>query len=506
MGSHLIKDNFYPGGIMPVYRICLVLVLFSLCFFAAAVGAQQEPPEIPDTPSGQLLGFLLKALNSGEEEQWKGFIQEHWKEREGAFEDRLEMMRRVYGDIGGADIYRIGESKEYSISALLKAKKPHGPFEWIDIVVMADTLPPHKLDRVSLRPGEEPGFEVPGGEMTEQQMLEFLDGYIDNLIAKDKFSGTVLIAKDGQPFYTRVSGEACKRYGVPNKLDTKFNLGSMNKMFTGVAIMQLVEQGKLSVDDRVGKYLPDIPRKEIADNVTIHQLLTHTSGMQDYWEEVFDAHWWEIKTVEQMGELIFDDSLLFEPGAEFHYSNSGPILLGMIIEKITGQDYFEYILENICKPAGMINTDCYEMDRPVPNLAIGYTKMTCDGTPDPEGRWHNNLFLHVAKGGPAGGGYSTVEDLLSFDIALRQNKLISKESFDILTTGKVDRRPGAAYAYLFMDKTVSSQRIVGHGGGAPGINANLDIYLDSGYTVAVMANYDGAASSVAGKVEELLTR
>jgi CubicO group peptidase (beta-lactamase class C family) len=337
-------------------------------------------------------------------------------------------------------------------------------------------------------------------------MIDFLDSYLDNLVSKDQFSGTVLIAKDGQPFYTRVEGLASKRFNVPNKLDTKFNLGSMNKMFTGVAIMQLAEQGKVSLHDPVGKYLPDLPHPEIAERVTIHHLLTHTSGMQDYWEEIFDAHWWEIKTVSQMVELIFEDSLLFEPGSEFHYSNSGPIVLGMIIEEVTGQDYYDYIREKIYQPAGMIGTDCYEMDRPVANLAIGYTKMTYDGTPTPDGSWRNNLFMHVVKGGPAGGGFSTVEDLLSFDIALRSNKLINKESFDTLTAGKVERGRGTSYAYLFQDKTVNGHRIVGHGGGAPGINANLDMYLDSGYSVAVMANYDGAASKVAGKIEELLAR
>jgi len=403
-------------------------------------------------------------------------------------------------------LYRVEESDDYFISALLQAEQPARDVQWVMLSLQADTLPPHEVDRFSVRPGEEPGFETPEGDLTREQMLDFLNRYLDNLVSKDQFSGTVLIAKDGKPFYTRVEGLASKRFNVPNRLDTKFNLGSMNKMFTGVAIMQLVEQGKVSLHDPVGKYLPDLPRPEIAEKVTTHHLLTHTSGMQDYWEEIFDAHWWEIKTVGQMVDLIFEDSLLFEPGTDFHYSNSGPIVLGMIIEKVTGQDYYEYVRKKIYHPAGMMNTDCYEMDRPVSNLAIGYTKMTEDGTPTPDGSWCNNLFMHVVKGGPAGGGFSTVEDLLSFDVALRANKLISKESFDTLTTGKVERGRGTWYAYLFQDKIVNGRRIVGHGGGAPGINANLDMYLDSGYTVAVMANYDGAASKVAGKIEELLAR
>jgi CubicO group peptidase (beta-lactamase class C family) len=483
-----------------------IVLFFFVCTFTIPLWAQQPPPEIPDTPAGRLLTRLVEAHNSGEENQWTDFINNHWKEREGKFEERLNAFRQVYSDVGGLILHRIDDSSDYSISCLMKSEKPSSPFEWLFLKVQADTLPPHKLDMLSIRPGEEPGFEAPEGDLTQEQMVEFLDRYLDNLVTKDRFSGAVLIAKDGKPFYTRVHGLASKRYNIPNRRDTKFNLGSMNKMFTGVAIMQLAEQGKVSLYDPVGKYLPDLPRQEIAEKVTIHHLLTHTSGMQDYWDEVFDAHWWEIKTVSQLAELIFEDSLLFEPGTDFHYSNSGPIVLGMIIEKVTGQDYYDYVREYIHKPAGMINTDCYEMDTPVPNLAIGYTRMDYDGSRNPGGAWRNNLFMHVVKGGPAGGGFSTVEDLLRFDIALRKNRLISKESFDTLTTGKVEMGPESMYAYLFQDRNVNGHRIVGHGGGAPGINANLDMYLDSGYTVAVMANYDGAAGTVARKIEELLAR
>ncbi|MDH4221909.1 MAG: beta-lactamase family protein [candidate division Zixibacteria bacterium] len=490
-----------------MHKLQLRVIIFVLSIVALIISTEaQQLPEIPKTTSGKILTYLLNAFNSGDEEQWKNFIRDHWKEREGMFERRLGFFKQVYSDTDGLILHRIENSEDYNISVLLQAKKPTGLDEWLLLTLQIDTLPPHKLELLSAKPGEEPGFEVPEGILTEKQITDFLDRYLEHLVSKDRFSGTVLIAKDGKPFYTRVYGLACKRYNVPNKLDTKFNLGSMNKMFTGVAIMQLVEQGKISLNDTIGKYLPELPRKEIAEKVTIHHLLTHTSGMQDYWEEMFDSHWWEIKTVSQYADLVFGDTLLFEPGTDFHYSNSGPIVLGMIIEKVTGQDYYDYVREHIYKPAGMNNSDCYEVDLDVPNLAIGYTRVNYDGTPNPGGEWRNNLFMHAIKGGPAGGGYSTVEDLWRFDTALRNNKLISKKYFDILTTGKTQRGPGVMYAYLFQDRKVNGQRIIGHGGGAPGINANLDMYLDSGYTVAVMANYDQAAGMVSEKIEKLLTR
>jgi len=490
------------------YRGTLVLVLVLLAG-GVMPGATVEASElnIPDTPAGVVFEKMMDALNSGSEDQWTEFINNQWKpsENEGAFERRIGFFRMLSGDLGGCEPRRIENSEEYSISVLAQGLAPQGPFEWVVFLVDVDSLPPHKVIGVGARPSEKPLGGQPGGKLTDAQIVELIEKYIDDLVAGDKFSGAVLLAKNGEPLFKKAYGLASKRWNIPNKTDTKFNLGSMNKMFTGVAIAQLVEQGRLSFDDTVGKYLPDCPNPKIASDVTIHHLLTHTSGMQDYWEELFDSHWWEIKTVDQLAALIYDDSLLFEPGAEFHYSNSGPVVLAQIIEKITGQDYYEYVREHIYRPAGMINTDCYDIDRPVPNLAIGYTKETY--TPDeplPDD-WRNNLFMHASKGGPAGGGFSTVDDLLRFDIALHNGTLLSKEYVDILTTGKVAAfGPGMKYGYLFGDADHDGVRIVGHSGGAPGINSELAMLVDLGYTIAVMSNYDMGAMPVVHKLEELL--
>jgi len=168
-------------------------------------------------------------------------------------------------------------------------------------------------------------------------------------------------------------------------------------------------------------------------------------------------------------------------------------------------DYHDYVRANIYKPAGMINTDCYHMDSPVPNLAFGYTK--ADHRDQRTDEWFNNLFKHSARGGPAGGGFSTVEDLLNFDIALRNFQLLDEDHTNILITGRQEMGgPEMMYGYLFGVETENGQRIIGHSGGAPGISAILDMYFDSGYTVAVMGNYDGVAGMVAHKIRTLLMR
>jgi len=292
---------------------------------------------------------------------------------------------------------------------------------------------------------------------------------------------------------------------VPNKVDTKFNLGSMNKMFTAVAIAQLAERGKLAFTDPIGAHLPDYP-EEVAAIVTIHHLLTHTSGLGSYWNERFEATKARVRTVQDYLTLFIDEPLAFTPGERFQYSNAGFIVLGAIVERASGQDYFDYVREHVYAPAHMPDTDAYELDRDVPNLAVGYTHQRIDGKIEP-GEWRNNLFLHAVKGGPAGGGYSTVEDLLHFATALRRNELLTPAFTDLVMTGRVDTdiAPGIRYGYGFADAMLKGLRVVGHNGGFPGINAHLDIYPDLGYTVVVLANYDPPiAFQVVDKVRDLI--
>jgi len=274
-------------------------------------------------------------------------------------------------------------------------------------------------------------------------------------------------------------------------------------MFTAIAILQLVEKGKLTLDGRIIQYVPDYANKDVANKVTIHHLLTHTSGLGHYWTAEFERTSKDrFKDVNDYLPLFVDAPLQFEPGTRFSYSNAGFMVLGLIIERVTGQSYFDYVQENIYKPCGMVNTDAYELDYVVPNLAVGYTR---EGARS-DGTLKNNLFTHVVKGGPAGGGYSTVQDLLNFSNALLSHKLLSPEMTDVLLEGKVTRTQGIKYAYGFEDRTVKNHRVVGHSGGAEGICGNLDIFLNQGYTVVVLANMDGVCTPVYEFIRETLLR
>jgi CubicO group peptidase (beta-lactamase class C family) len=339
--------------------------------------------------------------------------------------------------------------------------------------------------------------------LSEEEVVAELKAFVERLADADAFSGTVLLARDGEMLFKGAYGLASKRFMVPNRIDTKFNLGSMNKMFTGVAIAQLVQKGELSLDDPLSEFLSEdwLPLA-ITERIKIKHLLTHTSGLGSYFNDKFaESSRLLFRELDDYKSLVAEDTLAFEPGTDRRYSNTGMFLLGVVIEKVTGQSYFDYVRESIYEPAGMTNTGCYEMDKPVPNLAIGYSK---EGSGD-EPEWTNNIFKHVVKGGPAGGGFSTVEDLLKFDVALRSHRLLDPEYTEMVWTGKPELN-SPDYGFGFGVSGTPENRIVGHAGGFPGINSNLSMFLDTGFTSVVMSNYDMGAHPIASKIEELLGR
>ena len=324
----------------------------------------------------------------------------------------------------------------------------------------------------------------------KKRFNEELATYLEELVAADRFSGAILVAKDEMVLFQQAYGMAEKNFQVPAQLYTKYNLGSMNKMFTAVAIVQLAEQGKVLLHEPIRRYLLDYPR-ERAEKITLHHLLTHTSGLGSYWNEAFKRQRMNLRTVHDFLALFIEEPLLFSPGEGWSYSNAGFIVLGAIIEAVSGQDYYTYVRERIYHPAEMDDTDAYELDSIVPNLAVGYTFAEVPTTTEPKQR-RNNLLLHGVKGGPAGGGYSTVPDLYKFRKALRSHVLLSPESTQLILSGKVERpdMPGRKYAYGFGERYHQGRRIVGHGGGFPGISAHFEFSPESGDTVIVLSNYD----------------
>ncbi|SKB91743.1 Beta-lactamase [Chryseobacterium balustinum] len=204
--------------------------------------------------------------------------------------------------------------------------------------------------------------------------------------------------------------------------------------------------------------------------------------MTSFWEEYDKLAKEKFKTVSDFLPLYVNKKLAFSPGSDFLYSNSGYMVLGLLIEKITGENYFDFVKEHIYNPAKMMDTDSYELDEAVSNLATGYMMSL-----EKPGQWKNNIFLNPTKGTPAGGGYSTADDLLKFANALQNNILLSKASVTLSTSGKVKYRAGM-YGYGFEENTINGQRIIGHTGGHDGVASELMIFPDLDYTVVILTN------------------
>jgi CubicO group peptidase (beta-lactamase class C family) len=324
--------------------------------------------------------------------------------------------------------------------------------------------------------------------------VEELAAFVDELVLLDRFSGVVLIARDDEVVWALAAGQAEREAGIPNRMDTRFNLGSMNKMFTAVAILQLMEEGLLALDGTVAEYLPGYPNEEVAARVTIDHLLTHTSGLGDVFTEEFGADPHRYRTTEDWVPLFVDEPLLFAPGERFSYSNAGYVVLGLIIEELSGSTYDEYLREHVFEPAAMTATGFPDVEEAAPDLAVGYTTFDIDG--NDTGALSVHTALMPGRGFAAGGGYSTAGDLHRFGAALFGDRLLSPESVDLLTTGKVTVRDQAMYAYGFFDRVQAGRRVVGHGGGAPGVCSSLSIYPETGYTAVVLSNSDSDCLAV----------
>ena len=326
-----------------------------------------------------------------------------------------------------------------------------------------------------------------------QGSMKVLKAEVEKRAAADEFTGTVLVAKDGKPVFEGAYGFAEREGKVPNTPATRFRFGSMGKMFTAVAALQLVQAGKLSLDAPVGKYLPDYPNPEVAA-VTIEQLLTHTGGTGNIFvPEYFNARL-ETREHQDYLNLFGKRGAGFKPGSRWDYSNYGMLLLGRIIEVVSGQSYYDYTRTHIFEPLGMSSTGNEPEESHVSNLSTGYTHM--GPRPGPPGPLRANTDTLPYRGTAAGGGYSTAGDLLKFMNGLNDHRLLDAAHTGMLFKPRIAAgRPGTEQALGFSVRTLTDGTAsVGHGGGAPGMNGQLMYFPKTRYLIVVLANVDPPAA------------
>lgn len=320
--------------------------------------------------------------------------------------------------------------------------------------------------------------------MAQKNYLQLMDNFMKALESVKEFSGTVLLMQKDKILYEKAFGMADREWNVPNTISTKYRIGSVTKQFTAACIMQLDEQGKLSLNDKLSNYIPDYPK---GDSVSIHMLLNHTSGIADYTSL---AAFWP-KAILPLSR----DSMIaifkyapydFTPGTNWNYSNSGYFLLGYIIEKVSGIEYSEYLLKNVIQKIGLKNTLLDQVDSVLQYRAKGYEK---DGKV-----WRNAMLISMEVPFSAGAMVSTVHDLHDWMKALMINKIVSATSVQKMTTPYMNQ-----YGYgLGIDSLFNHKRI-GHSGGIPGFVSYLGYFPNEDlYTIAISNDGVSAAKVAEG--------
>jgi|SRR5579859_1838341 len=457
--------------------------LLLVCFVSATCFAQTQ---FPDTPAGHQAAAWLAVFNRGDKDAFREFLQKNFPSRLERLEGAMEFRQAT----GGFDLKKVEESTPTKFVALVQERNSD---QMARMTLEVESAEPHQISNMELQAVPRPAeFALP--RLSQSELIAATKKEIEHEAAADRFAGTVLIAKDGKPVLAEAYGLADREHKTPNMLKTRFRIGSMNKMFTAVSILQLVQAGKVGLNDSIGKYLTDYPNQDVATKVTIHHLLTHTGGTGDFFGPEFDKHRLELRTLQDYVKLYGSRAPEFEPGSKWEYSNYGFLLLGVIIEKVSGQSYYDYVHDHVYVPAGMTSTASDPEDQPVGDRSVGYTKMD-------SADWKPNTDTLPWRGTSAGGGYSTVEDLSKFASALLANKLLDAHYTELLTTGKPGT-PDNSYAYGFGDHKINGIRCFGHGGGAPGMNGQLEICPANGYVVAVLANLDPPA---AGRLADFIT-
>ncbi len=349
-----------------------------------------------------------------------------------------------------------------------------------------------KLIRADAFPTTPPENVLPQ-DLSDAGIARQAHGTVTRVSEAGLFSGIVLVARGTETIASASAGFSNRDRKTPITAGTQFTLASMGKLFTAVAIGQLIDQGKVSLSDTVGRFFPDYPNLTVRNKVTVEMLLSHTAGMGNFLGERTPLMMTNgVKRAAEFMPLYDHEEPQFSPGSAWSYSNTGLALAGAIVEKASGEDYPGYVRRHIFAAADMKDSDPNNVPHPMPALVTPYTRMSEKG---PTAAWHE---AEHDIGSPAGGAISTAEDLAKFAEDLRNGKLVSKAIFESLIKPNSHSPEGYRYGDAFEIEDIYGRRVVGHGGGYEGVSTHLYVFLDAPYTVVVLANMDPPADSYVG--------
>lgn len=465
---------------------------------ASVVQAQQARPDAPGateaeiaaSPAVKRLKELLEAV-SGEPAGIKAYVDAAAAQ---PGPGSVSYMRDLHHRSRGLELVRV-QTVEGNGAVAIVRNRLTGDEQALSLEV--EPKAPHRITVLNEVPFEPAGAPVP---TSEEARLRQIGSWLKRLGDAEVFSGVVLIARDGKPVFSQAYGYADRDKEIANTLDTPFLLGSMNKLFTGLAIGRLVEQGKLSYEDPLSKFVPDYPDPESAKRIKIKHLLSHTSGLPSF-NPSFSPPGDATVTVRTILDSVERKPLQFEPGTKWSYSNTGIQLLGRVVEVVTGQDYYEYVRKTVYRRGGMKRDPFPDYSRGAVAMAQPYEIEWDDTGP----RWANQMAITTRRGGPAGGGIASANDLLRLGNAMKAGRIVKPETLRLHASAKPELAT-QHYGYAFAVRARMAKRpLVGHGGNARGQCTEFGALADTPYTIVVLSNLTGGTCmSVTGKILQVL--
>lgn len=457
-------------------------------------GAQSAPPLGLDSVARS----LIAAINSDESRVRSDFIAQHLAGSVST-EGRAEisaLLNDLHDESGGLQIVRIEPIGRGRFITVKSTRYPR--LSLLNIV--PDRTQADRLLVVELLKSWNPKTDSivwPDRPLnTDRAVVQVIEQNLKTLSEAGAFSGVVLVGKGDRVLLERGYGWANLEDSIRNTPASRITIASIGKMLTATAIGQLIAGGKLRFDDTLAKILPEYPNSDRASRITVRQLLGHTAGLGDlFGDSAYDAKR-EYSSPLEVASLVANRPLLFPPGTSWSYSNEGYVVLGAVIEKISGEKYDDYLRRHVFEPAGMPHTGNFSADDVVPNRAVGYRHRASDplGVRPPYG---NRTF--VGKGLPAGGAYTTARDLWNFNRALLAGKILDPGIRDSLWTGRspLPWDKTQKYGYGIIVSSAGSHTVLGHGGGGSGtgIDNEFRFFSDGSYSVVVLANIDPPAAS-----------
>jgi D-alanyl-D-alanine carboxypeptidase len=386
-------------------------------------------------------------------------------------DDSADFDRDMLEETGGLDLVRVESDDGSVIHALMRERL--SPETW-HVAFTRDEKSPARFSKIRF---------IADPVSSPEQAIAALDSFAGRLAAKDKFAGVLVVRRDGRDLFAKAFGPADANGKLANTLDTKFFSASQGKMFTAIAVFQLIDKGRISLDDTVGKFLTGYPNREIAQKVTVRMLLAHTGGTGEMGilEPQDGANRARVRSIADIIALNGARGPAFPPGTKWDYSNYGYILLGAIVEKASGMDFYDYVERKIFAPANMTQTG-YPLREDMAGIAVPMTPA--------KGKLVSAMDQWPWRGTPAGGGVSTAGDMTRFVSALNSGLLVSRASLDLAThaPGGLGFKPGNGFGLGFIESGVNGLTYWGHGGGAPGDSLVLDYYPQTHVTFVCMAN------------------